>query len=134
LILKKIVITIVLLAAIVVLIVVVEYFSTYVFPWHRESAIKATIEIGGLSKLPYDLNNLEIEKYGGMFTRQFIIKFHSSKEEIQNWINKSKRLKSATPKSNGLKKTYEIYPGENGTFGGKVEIQGNDVLIDMSSS
>ena len=133
-ILKKTIIAIIALTVIAVLTIIVLYFSNYVFPWQKENAINATIEMGGLYKLPQDLENLEVEKRGSMFTRQFIIKFNSSEKAIQTWINQSKRLKSVTPKLKGSKRTFEIYPGENGTFGGIVEINGSEVLIEMSSS
>jgi len=107
-------------------------FTNYVFPWQKADAIETTIEIGGLAKFPNDIENLEIEKRGSLFTRQFIIKFDSG--NIEKWIEESKRLKNNKPKIRGTKKIYEIYPGENDAFGGKVEIQGKSVLINMSWS
>ncbi|CAM4018253.1 hypothetical protein FLAN108750_05440 [Flavobacterium antarcticum] len=113
---------------------VVGYFANIVFPWQREESIEATIEMGGLSQLPKNIENVEIEKRGSTFTRQYIIEFDSNQIEIQRWIENSKRLKNAIPKFKGKTKVYEIYPGENGAMGGKVEIKNNRVLINMSWS
>ena len=108
-------------------ILIVGYFSNIVFPWQREESIKATIEMGGLSQLPKNIENVEIDKRGSMFTRQFIIEFDSNAIEIQKWIQNSKRLKNNIPKIKGQTKVYEIYPGEDGAMGGKVEINNNKV-------
>lgn len=113
-------------------ILVVGYLTNVVFPWQREEAIEATIEMGGLSTLPKNIENVEIEKRGSMFTRQFIIEFDSDTIDIQKWIKNSKRLKNVIPKIKRHTKVYEIYPGENGAMGGKVEIENNKVSINMS--
>jgi hypothetical protein len=109
-----------------------NFFSNIVFPWKKDVAINTTLNWGGLSKLPDNMENLEIEKRGSAFSRQFIIKFCSDQKEIQKWILNSKRLKNNIPQINKKTKVYEISPGENGALGGKVEIEGTKVLINIS--
>ncbi len=109
-----------------------NFFSNIVFPWKKEEAISTTLNWGGLSKLPDSIKKLEIEQRGSTFTRQFIIKFNADQKEIKKWILNSKRLKNNVPKINYKTKIYEIYPGENGAMGGKVEIEGMKVLINIS--
>jgi hypothetical protein len=111
-----------------------NFFSNIVFPWRKDDAINTTLSWGGLYKLPEHIENLEIEQRGSAFSRQFIIKFSSGSKEIQKWILNSKRLKNNVPKINYKTKIYEIYPGENGAMGGKVEIDGLKVLINISWS
>jgi len=113
-------------------IIYLNFFSNIVFPWKKEEAINTTLNWGGLSKLPDNIKNIEIEQRGSSITRQFIIKFNSDQNEIQKWILNSKRLKNNIPKINNKTKIYEIYPGENGAIGGKIEIDGKEVLINMS--
>lgn len=114
--------------------VYLNYFSSFVFPWQQNEAIQATLNWGGLAKLPQNVQNLEIERRGSAFTRQFIIQFDSDEKQIGNWIKNSKRLKDNSPKIRAQQKIYEIYPGENDSFGGKVIITKSKVLINMSWS
>lgn len=109
--------------------------NTYVFPWEKEEAIQFALTIGGLNALPDNIKNLEIEKKGSFFTRQFIIDFEfKNSTQLKNWIQTSKRLKNNTPNIKGNTKVYEIYPGEENSYGGKVKIQDKKVQINMSSS
>ena len=109
--------------------------NAYVFPWEKNEAIQATLEMGGLHELPNGIKNLQIDKRGSIFTRQYIIEFDfEDSKKIDDWINKSKRLKDNVPKIKNNTKTYEIYPGENDAYGGKVEIQDKKVRIDISWS
>lgn len=110
------------------------FFSSLVFPWQRQEVISITREWGGLAEFPKDASQFEFEKRGSVFSRQFIIEFEASDSEIEKWIENSKRLKDISPIERANKKTYEVYPGEKKSFGGKVEIEGNKVLINMSWS
>ena len=103
-------------------------------PWERNEIIKTSLNWGGLNEIPKNAEIINIEKKGSIFTRQFIIEFKSSDKEINSWIEKSKRLKSNIPKIENQNKIYEIYPGEENAFGGKVEIKNNIVKINMSWS
>ena len=103
-------------------------------PWQKKEIIETTLLWSGLNKFPENAEIIDIEKRGSMFTRQFIIKFNAEKEEIQKWKNSSKRLKNNIPKINGKTELYRISPGENGAMGGKVEIEGNNVKINISWS
>ncbi|MNK62699.1 hypothetical protein D3C87_818860 [compost metagenome] len=103
-------------------------------PWNKDEVIKTTLKWGGLKELPTNSEIITLEKRGSIFTRQFIIEFVSSENEIKNWIKKSKRLKNNQPKSDTNKMIYEIYPGEDDSFGGKVEIKKDTVKINMSWS
>jgi hypothetical protein len=111
-----------------------NFFSSFVFPWQKAEAIKTTLNWGGLAELPKELENLSVEKSGSMFTRTFIIEFNANQREIENWILNSKRLKANKPKIEGENETYEIYPGENESLGGKVNIEKGKVTIKMSWS
>ncbi|MCA0133764.1 hypothetical protein [Winogradskyella alexanderae] len=109
--------------------------NTYVLPWEKKEVIQTTLEWGGLNDLPNEIQNLKLDKKGSMFTRQFIIEFEvDDSNKISDWIKKSKRLKNNIPKLKGNTKIYEIYPGENDSYGGRVEIEGKKVKIDMSWS
>lgn len=117
---------------------VITYFfisNSYVLLWEKEDVIQTTLDWGGLTELPDNIENLRIDKKGSMFTRQFIIEFEvDDLNKIDDWIKKSQRLKSNQPKLKDKVKTFEIYPGEDGASGGKVQIEGNKVRIDMSWS
>lgn len=109
--------------------------NSYVFPWEKQNIIETTLEWGGLNKLPNEIKNLTIEKRGNPFTRQFIIEFEvNNPNEIDLWIKQSKRLKDNFPKVKGNIKIYEVYPGEQKSSGGTVEIQGKKIRINMSWS
>lgn len=122
----------ILIFAVFITLIYLNFFSNIVFPWKKSDAIETSLNWGGLSNLPSSIEKIKVEQKGSMFTRQFIVKFYSDQREIQNWITNSKRLKSNVPKINNKTKIYEIYPGENGAIGGKVEIEGTKVLINMS--
>ncbi len=110
------------------------FFSNYVMPWDKEEAIKTTLNWCGLRELPKNSEIITLEKRVSIFTRQFIVEFVSSENEIKDWIKKSKRLKNNQPKLNSNKVIYEIYPGEDDSYGGKVEIKNDTVKINMSWS
>ena len=111
-----------------------NFFTSIVFPWKKQEAIKTTLDWGGLAELPKNAKNVCVEKEGSAFTTTFIVEFKANESEIDNWIIKSKRLKNAEPKMRRHIKTYEIYPGENKSFGGKVSIENGTVTIRMSWS
>ena len=114
--------------------VYLNFFSTIVFPWQEKDIIETTLNWGGLAELPKEAENLTVEKEGSAFTRTFIVTFKANQKEIENWILNSKRLKNNKPKVKGLNETYEIYPGENESFGGKVSVENRKVTIRMSWS
>lgn len=129
--------TIKILSSLLLVVLVFGYlniFSSIVFPWQKEEAIKATLNWGGLAELPKEAENLSVKKSGSIFTRTFTIEFSTNQKEIENWIQNSKRLKNNKPKEKGVNETYEIYPGENGSFGGKVSVENGKVKIRMSWS
>lgn len=129
--------TIKILASLLFVLLVIGYlnfFSSIVFPWQKAEAIKTTLNWGGLAELPKEVENLSVEKSGSMFTRTFTIEFNADQKEIENWILNSKRLKNNKPKVKGVNETYEIYPGENESLGGKVSIGKRKVTIRMSWS
>lgn len=112
----------------------INYFSSFVMPWQRDEAIQSALEWGQLDKLPPDAEIISLEKRGSIFTRQFIIEVESSEIEIKNWMMKSKGFKNIQPKVKNETKTYEIHIRESKAYGGKVEIKGNKVLVNMSWS
>lgn len=103
-------------------------------PWQKEEIIETTLSWSGLNKFPEKAKIIDIQKKGSFFSRQLIIEFNAQKEEIQKWKNSSKRLKNNNPKIDGATELYTIYPGENGSLGGKVEIKEDNVKITMSWS
>ena len=111
-----------------------NFFSSIVFPWQQAEAIKTTLDWGGLANLPKKAENIKVEKSGSMFNRTFIIEFNATKKEIEKWILYSKRLKENKPLVKGVNETYEIYPGENESLGGKVNVEKGKVTIRMSWS
>ncbi|MEQ9090413.1 MAG: hypothetical protein RIE52_04950 [Balneola sp.] len=95
-----------------------------VLPWNESSAIETTLTWGGLTPLPASSNLLAVETEGSPFTREFTIEFLCTENCINSWINNSKRLREnefTTPRGGG--RLYEILPGEEGAFGGKVFIK-----------
>lgn len=122
----------ILLAFAAALYIYLAAFSSYVFPWDKKEAVAPTLTWGGLAPLP--TNDIAIEKRGSMFTRQFIIEFTAGKDEIEKWIKNSKRLQNNIPKQSGSDVIYEVYPGENESFGGTVKVSGTKVIINMSWS
>jgi hypothetical protein len=103
-------------------------------PWQKEEAIEAALSWGKLEKLPNDAEIIHLEKRGPMFTRQFIIEFKSSESQIKKWMLKSKGFKKSTLEVKNKTKIFQIHPKELQSYGGKVEIKGNKVLINMSWS
>ncbi|MBE8724252.1 hypothetical protein [Flavobacterium hungaricum] len=110
------------------------YFSSFVMPWERNEAIQSALEWGKLDTLPQDAEIISLEKRGSIFTRQFIIEFESSESEIKKWMMRSQGFKNNTPEIRNEKKIYHIHIKKSKAYGGKVEITGNKVLINMSWS
>jgi len=110
------------------------FCSNYVMPWNKDETIKTTLKWGGLKELPKNSKIITLEKRGSIFTRQFIIEFISPENDIKNWIKSSKRLKNNPPKFDSNKTIYEIYPGEDDSYGGKVEIKNDTIKINMGWS
>ncbi|WP_433829921.1 hypothetical protein [Flavobacterium anhuiense] len=110
------------------------YFSPFVMPWQREDAIKCALSWGQLEKLPDNAEIISMEKRGSIFTRQFIIEFENSESEIKQWMLQSKGFQNNIPKIRKNTKVYEIHPKSLQSYGGRVEITGNKVLINMSWS
>jgi len=110
------------------------WFSPFVMPWQREDVIKCALSWGQLEKLPDNAEIVSMEKRGSIFTRQFIIEFESSESEINKWMHQSKGFQNNIPKIIKNTKVYEIHPKSLQSYGGRVEITGNKVLINMSWS
>jgi len=119
---------------ILTLYIYLQFFSGYILPWDKEEAVQTTIKWGGLAPLPINKEDVDIEKKGSLFTRQFIIEFTASESQIKDWVKNSIRLKDNSPEKKEKKKIYDIHPGEEESFGGNVEIEGNNVKISMSWS
>lgn len=109
-------------------------FSSIVFPWERKDAILAVQEWGGLAPFPENVSDVSMGKSGSPFTRTFEVEFDSDVKSVEKWIQESKRLKSNKPKFEKGVKIYEVYPGEEKSIGGTVEIKDNHVRIKMSWS
>ncbi|HAH51767.1 MAG TPA: hypothetical protein DF712_10525 [Balneola sp.] len=95
-----------------------------VLPWNESNAIETTLTWGGLAPLPSNSNLLAVETEGSPFTREFTIEFLCSENCINSWIENSKRLRENefTITRDGSR-LYEILPGEDGAFGGKVFVK-----------
>ncbi|UWY26791.1 hypothetical protein N4T20_13790 [Flavobacterium sp. TR2] len=111
-----------------------NYFSSFVMPWQKEDAIKCVLSWGQLENLPEKAEIISIEKRGSIFTRQFIIEFESSESEIKKWMQQSKGFENNIPEIRKNTKVYEIHPKSLQSYGGRVEITGSKVLINMSWS
>ena len=99
--------------------------------------IKTALDWGGLAALPEDAKIVSAKSAGSAFTREVIVVFTCSKESIDKWIQASKRLKNNIPGHIALNVyRYEILPGEEGSVGGKVDVDYSTgiVLIDISWS
>lgn len=121
-------------AFLIMLLFYLNFFSPFVMPWQKEETIKTALIWGGLAKLPENVKITKLRKYGSLFTREFVIEFTSSKDEIEKWIIRSKRLKYNCPKIKAKTEIYEIHPGEFNSYGGEVKVDGNKVVIHMSWS
>jgi len=112
----------------------IEVFSGFVLPWDKQESIQTTLEWGGLAPLPVKTSNVNIEKTGLIFTREFIIEFKATENQLKDWIKNSKRLKNNIPKLQGSRRIYDIHPDEEESFGGNVKVEDNSVTIKMSWS
>lgn len=109
-------------------------FSSIVFPWDREAVTLAVQEWGGLASFPGNISDVSMSKSGSPFTRTYEIEFDSDATSVEKWIQQSKRLKNNKPMLENNVKIYEVYPGEEESYGGTVTIKGNHVAIKMSWS
>lgn len=131
---KRVVALFSLLVLLILIILLTEPFPNTVFPWNKKEAIGITLDWGGLAKLPEGAKITKVRKEGTMFSRTFVIEFKAPEDNIKNWIINSKRLKDNEPKTDQQVKTYEVYPGEEESMGGKVIIENEKVTIRMSWS
>jgi hypothetical protein len=98
-------------------------FFHLVLPWHRQSALDATRAWAGLAPFPDAATDLTVSTDGTMFTRTFDVTFKASAPDIGEWIERSPRLRNNLPTSVDADcDRYDIHPGEEGAFGGTVEI------------
>ena len=121
------------LSALTLLAIYLLVFSNIVFPWQKDEAIKTTLEWSGLTELPIDNEEIKVSKKGSMFTRQYILEFSTSKSEIENWIEKSEKLKKIPVKEIGKTEIYNI-DGEKGAMGGTLKIKDSLVTLNISWS
>lgn len=121
------------LSAIALLTVYLFVFSNIVFPWQKDNSIKTTLEWSGLIEFPIENKNINITKQGSMFTRQYILEFSTSKSEIENWIEKSEKLKKIPVKEIGKTEIY-IIDGEKGAMGGTLKVKDSLVILNISWS
>ena len=92
--------------------------------------IRIALNWGGLHELPVNIQDLNVRTRGSMFSRSIIVEFKSNKTEIDRWINLSKRLKGNKPENMGRNTfRYKIEPGEEGSFGGTVDIDYNKLKV-----
>lgn len=135
-ILKKALIVLVVTGTIMILGILYFFISnSYVMPWEHDEVQAITLKWGGLAPLPNTVKHKSFEKKGSMFSRQFVLCFEfTSEDKLQQWIQRSKRLKNNVPSVNQQIKTYRIYPGEEKSSGGTVTIEQRRVRISMSWS
>jgi len=106
-------------------------------PWQKAGAISTALNWGGLADLPRQSNHISVEMKGSMFTREYIVRFTADSTEINDWLNRCKRIKGNIPVVEADRQIkYNIYPGENGTIGGTIQVdkEKGRVVIDMSHS
>ncbi|MCX5685541.1 MAG: hypothetical protein NT049_17935 [Planctomycetota bacterium] len=72
---------------------VYTYFANIVLPWHRQEAINATCDMGGLAPFPDSATVLSVITRGNLFTREFEISFRAPAADIKAWISQSPRLR-----------------------------------------
>ncbi|WP_417352393.1 hypothetical protein [Flavobacterium alkalisoli] len=130
---KKLLIILSILLTFSILTIYLFIFSNIVFPWQKDEAIKTTLEWSGLTELPVDNEEIKVSKKGSMFTRQYILEFSARKSEIENWIEKSEKLKKIPAKEIGKTEIYNI-DGEKGTMGGILKIKDTLVTLNISWS
>lgn len=66
-------------------------------PLDQESAIDTTQEWARLADFPPSTRNVQIDTKGSMFSREFIIEFEASPEDIAQWLRDSPGPSAATP-------------------------------------
>lgn len=122
------------LLSIIVIGTTVMLFSNYVFPWQKKNAIETTLNWAGLSKLPVNGDDVSVIKKGSMFTRQFVLEFETTQENIENWIKTEVSFRNISFTTKNNRTIYNFHPGKENSFGGTITIQNNKVLINMSWS
>lgn len=112
----------------------VPLFSNYVFPWQKQTAIETTLIWAGISKFPASNDQIIVTKKGTLFTRQFLLEFETSTENIDRWIKTEIAFKKVSSVEKDNERIYNFHPGKKGSIGGTIRIQNNKVLIKMSWS
>ena len=60
--------------------------------YYRQEHIRVALLFGGLSDLPADAINVEVETVGNMFSRTFWLAFESSDTNITSWLKQAEEL------------------------------------------
>lgn len=85
----------------------------------------------GISKLPEWTIDKKVETKGGSFTREFIITFSGTKNELNDWIkNEPVFGKAQNTKMDGAVYTYSLIPQQGAQFAEiKIDFLTNQVTI-----
>lgn len=84
--------------------------------YDRNEIISGTQEWANRAPFPEDAKIVSIEKKGSAFTREFVIKFTASEEDIQKWLNDSPGTSSISPEANDDIEKYSIEPEGGAQF------------------
>ena len=122
------------LVSILILLCYTLLFSNYVFPWQKKNAIETTLVWSGIVSLPVNYDEVTVTQEGSVFTRQFVLEFETSKENIEKWVKTDKGFKNVSFTTKYNRTIYDFHPGKESSYGGTVTIQNNKVLINMSWS
>lgn len=86
-------------------------------PLNKASAIACVCEWARLNPLPVPNSAVHVETKGSMFTREFIVTFHGSKNDILQWLNASPGTQNAYRDAHALKyERMDISPGGGAQF------------------
>jgi hypothetical protein len=82
----------------------------------RASAIETAQVWARLDGYPVDQDKLEVQTQGNMFTRGFTIRFTSTAEAINAWLERSPGTAGVQPKTTRTRRIYSIQPGGGAMF------------------
>jgi hypothetical protein len=77
----------------------------------RTSGLQAAQQWARTAPLPNTATNLHVDTRGGLFTREFTIRFHAPPHDVNAWLNESPGTSTAKPTVNGNIRVYSDEPG-----------------------
>lgn len=124
---------IILVLAVVAVVLLFGLFNT------KENGHKEEYDIvlkwTGLTSYPaWEGSNLNVDVLGNSFTREFLVSFTGSKQQLEDWIKAQEVLRVQTPESNIQGIELYILSPQNGANGAEVIVNFNTLQVTISAS